>query len=303
MTAATTAPTSSWRSCSAIGIPGTTTRSSLDKQTGLFAHPDKVRRLDYAGRVLPLARPVHRAALGAGPSGDHPGRASGRGRVSPRAGPSWCSSATITWRSGKAGLRRLQGTGRRHWPRPGQGVRRRRHLLRRRRDPRRGRGQGRADRQAAEGDRPALRCLSEVLNFDFSKKPVDEPFTEEEIDRLDRRAGHARPRVPPDSASATPRRATSSTSPSAARSTTIRVSSAAPKDVADGMEEWFTGRACDGFVVAASHVPGTYEDFARYVDTRIATPGLASQRLSRHHVAREPWAWTGRRSATGARLD
>ena len=29
------------------------------------------------------------------------------------------------------------------------------------------------------------------------------------------------------------------------------------------MEEWFTGRACDGFVVAASHVPGTYEDFAR----------------------------------------
>jgi alkanesulfonate monooxygenase SsuD/methylene tetrahydromethanopterin reductase-like flavin-dependent oxidoreductase (luciferase family) len=47
-----------------------------------------------------------------------------------------------------------------------------------------------------------------------------------------------------------------------------------PKDVADGMEEWFTGRACDGFVVAASHVPGTYEDFARYVTPELQRRGL-----------------------------
>ena len=45
-----------------------------DKATGLFAHPDKVHRLDHQGRYLPLARAVHRAALAAGPPGHHPGR-------------------------------------------------------------------------------------------------------------------------------------------------------------------------------------------------------------------------------------
>ena len=45
-----------------------------DKASGLFAEPDKVHRLDYEGRYLPLARAVHRAALAAGPSGRHPGR-------------------------------------------------------------------------------------------------------------------------------------------------------------------------------------------------------------------------------------
>ena len=40
-----------------------------DKASGLFAHPDKVHRLDHQGRYLPLARAVHGAALAAGPSG------------------------------------------------------------------------------------------------------------------------------------------------------------------------------------------------------------------------------------------
>ena len=39
----------------------------------------------------------------------------------------------------------------------------------------------------------------------------------------------------------------------------------AGKDVADIMEEWFSTRACDGFVIAATHVPGAYEDFVKYV--------------------------------------
>ena len=40
------------------------------------------------------------------------------------------------------------------------------------------------------------------------------------------------------------------------------------------MEEWFAGRACDGFVVAASHVPGAYEDFARYITPELQRRGL-----------------------------
>jgi alkanesulfonate monooxygenase SsuD/methylene tetrahydromethanopterin reductase-like flavin-dependent oxidoreductase (luciferase family) len=37
------------------------------------------------------------------------------------------------------------------------------------------------------------------------------------------------------------------------------------KQVADGMEEWFTGKGCDGFVLAATHMPGAYEDFVSHV--------------------------------------
>jgi alkanesulfonate monooxygenase SsuD/methylene tetrahydromethanopterin reductase-like flavin-dependent oxidoreductase (luciferase family) len=35
--------------------------------------------------------------------------------------------------------------------------------------------------------------------------------------------------------------------------------------IADQMEEWFEGGACDGFVLAATHMPGAYEDFVRLV--------------------------------------
>jgi alkanesulfonate monooxygenase SsuD/methylene tetrahydromethanopterin reductase-like flavin-dependent oxidoreductase (luciferase family) len=36
-----------------------------------------------------------------------------------------------------------------------------------------------------------------------------------------------------------------------------------PKQVADQMEEWFTAPACDGFVLAASDMPGAYDDVVR----------------------------------------
>ena len=47
-----------------------------------------------------------------------------------------------------------------------------------------------------------------------------------------------------------------------------------PKDVADQLEEWFTAPACDGFVVAASHVPGAYEDFVRLAVPELQRRGL-----------------------------
>ena len=46
------------------------------------------------------------------------------------------------------------------------------------------------------------------------------------------------------------------------------------KDVADGLEEWFTGHVCDGFVVAATHLPGGYEDFVRMVVPELQRRGL-----------------------------
>jgi hypothetical protein len=49
-----------------------------------------------------------------------------------------------------------------------------------------------------------------------------------------------------------------------------------PKEVADQLEAWFTAPACDGFVLSATHVPGAYEDFVRFV-----VPELQRRRLFR----------------------
>jgi FMN-dependent oxidoreductase (nitrilotriacetate monooxygenase family) len=119
----------------------------------------------------------------------------------------------------------------------------------------------------------SLSLLSEVLNFDFSKQPIDKPFTQEEMDswtgvrgmhdRMKRELGNRLP-APRDFINIT-RRGTFHDHPRFVGS---------PKDVADGMEEWFVSRACDGFVVAASHVPGAYEEFSRFVVPELQRRGL-----------------------------
>ena len=40
------------------------------------------------------------------------------------------------------------------------------------------------------------------------------------------------------------------------------------------MEEYFTTPACDGFVIAATYVPGTYEDFVKFVVPELQRRGL-----------------------------
>ncbi len=47
-----------------------------------------------------------------------------------------------------------------------------------------------------------------------------------------------------------------------------------PESVADQMEGWFHARACDGFVIAATHAPGAYEDFVRLVVPVLRARGL-----------------------------
>jgi alkanesulfonate monooxygenase SsuD/methylene tetrahydromethanopterin reductase-like flavin-dependent oxidoreductase (luciferase family) len=47
-----------------------------------------------------------------------------------------------------------------------------------------------------------------------------------------------------------------------------------PKEVADQMEEWFTTGACDGFVLAATHVPGNYAEFVKFVVPELQRRGL-----------------------------
>jgi FMN-dependent oxidoreductase (nitrilotriacetate monooxygenase family) len=117
-----------------------------------------------------------------------------------------------------------------------------------------------------------LILLSEALNFDFGTKGMNEPFTDDELaslswqgfrDRVVSLSGKANP-TPLDFVEFSGRG-------------TIREHhdfTGTPKMVADQMEEWFAGGACDGFVMAATHIPGAYEDFTRLVAPELQRRGL-----------------------------
>ena len=53
------------------------------------------------------------------------------------------------------------------------------------------------------------------------------------------------------------------------------------------MEEWFGTGACDGFVMAATHCPGAYEDVVRQVVPELQRRGVFRDRVRRRHPARE----------------
>ena len=47
------------------------------------------------------------------------------------------------------------------------------------------------------------------------------------------------------------------------------------KDIADRLEKWFTEGACDGYVIAGTHTPGTFEDFVKFVVPELQRRGLS----------------------------
>lgn len=109
-----------------------------------------------------------------------------------------------------------------------------------------------------------LALLSEALNYDFAAKGMDEAFSTEELeaisglqairDRVVRLSGKANPTV---------RDFVEYSGRGTLREMAMFVGTG--KQVADGMEEWFVEGGCDGFVLAATHMPGAYEDFVEHV--------------------------------------
>ena len=118
-----------------------------------------------------------------------------------------------------------------------------------------------------------LTLLSEVLNFDFATKGYDEPFTDEELgsinglrgilDKVVRLSGKSNPTLKDfvDHSG----RGTVHEAPHIVGD---------PKQVADELEKWFTEGAADGFVLFASHTPGAYEEFSRYVVPELQRRGI-----------------------------
>ena len=117
----------------------------------------------------------------------------------------------------------------------------------------------------------SLMLLSEVLNFDFGGKPLDTPLSDEEMesmsgmhtmrDRVVQGSGKSNPSVR-DFIEVTQ------------RGRLGHPIVGGPKEVADHMEEFFTAPACDGFVIGASYVPGSYEDFVKFVVPELQRRGL-----------------------------
>ena len=117
----------------------------------------------------------------------------------------------------------------------------------------------------------ALSLLSEALNFDFASKGMDEPFSDDEMagiqglqamrDRVVQRTGKKNPTV---------RDFIVGSGRGRPRMDMV----GGPKQVADKLEEWFVGRACDGFVISATHVPGTYAEFVDHVVPELQKRGL-----------------------------
>ena len=118
-----------------------------------------------------------------------------------------------------------------------------------------------------------LTLLSEVLNFDFATKGYDEPFTDEELgsinglrgilDKVVRLSGKSNPTLKDfvDHSG----RGTVHEAPHIVGD---------PKQVADELEKWFKEGAADGFVLFASHTPGAYEEFSRYIVPELQRRGI-----------------------------
>ena len=117
----------------------------------------------------------------------------------------------------------------------------------------------------------ALSLLSEAMNFDFASKGLDDPFTDEELAGISGTQS-MRDRVLEASGIRNPTVRDFIKFSSRARPRNPFVGSG--RDVADRMEEWFTAPCCDGFVLAADNIPGSYEDFVKFVVPELQRRGL-----------------------------
>jgi alkanesulfonate monooxygenase SsuD/methylene tetrahydromethanopterin reductase-like flavin-dependent oxidoreductase (luciferase family) len=134
----------------------------------------------------------------------------------------------------------------------------------------------------------SLTLLSELMNYDFSGLELDAPITDELIESVSGIRGlvqNIKAHIGGETvtlADLAGHRATLLQGP--------RFVGTGP-EIADQMEEWFDGGACDGFVIAATHTPGAYEDVVRLVVPELQRRGVFRDRYSgttlREHLGLE----------------
>jgi len=242
----------------------------IDKESGLFAHPGKVSRLDHVGQYFRSRGPftVPRSAQG------HPvliqAGSSGRGK---RFAARWAELIFVTYRNIAAGQRQyaeFKDAVAQHGRNPDHAKVA--TLLFPIAAATRAEAEDRmAVIESGFREIDALSLLSEALNFDFATKGLDDSFTTEELEGIT--GMHAmRDQV---------LQASGKTNPTVrdfvhytGRGRASHPVVGGPKEIADQMEAWFTEGACDGFVIGATHIPGSFEDCVRFVVPELQRRGL-----------------------------
>jgi FMN-dependent oxidoreductase (nitrilotriacetate monooxygenase family) len=242
-----------------------------DKATGLYAHPEKVRRLDHKGEFFSSRGPF---TVPRSPQGHPVIIQAGQSARGKQFSARWGEVVFITTPFSKA-------IGQKNY-------REQKELVAAAgRDPAQyflcpslytvvAETRAEAEDKMALNDRlfeevDALSLLSEAMNFDFASKGMDEPFTDEELASISGTQS-MRDRVLEASGIRNPTVRDFIKYSSRARPRNPFVGSG--KDVADMMEDWFTDGVADGFVLAADHIPGSYEDFVRFVVPELQRRGL-----------------------------
>lgn len=117
----------------------------------------------------------------------------------------------------------------------------------------------------------ALSLLAEALNYDFASKDLDEPLTTEELKSMQGILG-IRDGVLKNSGKSNPSARDFVTFSGRGQVQDAMVGG--PKEIADKFEQMFVERGCDGFVIAATHVPGSYADFVQHIVPELQRRGL-----------------------------
>ncbi len=145
------------------------------------------------------------------------------------------------------------------------------------------------DKRAAYDELPNLiddlSLLSEGLNFDFSVKDLDTPLSDTDVQEMTGIQGIRNQVL----------EVTGKDNPTvrdfvnvSGRGRLAHPVVGGPVELADHFEEWFTGEACDGFVIAATHMPGAFEDFVDLVVPELQKRGLFRNEYQgttlRHHL-------------------
>ena len=263
----------------------------VDKATGRFADPEKVHRLDHRGEhfrsrgpfTVPRSPQGHPVVIQAGQSG--------RGRRFAARWGELIFTSNPASRAVQEGLRRAQG-GRRA-PRPQSRAHEDRHALPSGggRDQGGGRGQVRADRAPAARGRLADAAVGEQ-QLRFRLEAARRALHRRRARPLHRHAVAPRPGRSPCSGDRKPTPRDFITITRRGKLPPPWVGG--PKEVADIFEEWFTAPACDGFVVGAACVPGSYEDFVTLRRARAAAPRAVPQGLQGRRPCARTSACRGR---------
>lgn len=242
----------------------------MDKASGRFADPSKVKRLDHSGQFFKSRGPF---TVPRSPQG-HPvivqAGASGRGQHFAGRWGEVIFTAARNLTNAKQGYAAIRTEAEKMGRNPDH------MFLCNLITPVAGATKAEAEDKMALIEKlpleiDALSLLAEALNFDFAAKDIDEPLTTAELQGMQGMLGM---RDGVLKLSGKPNPSARDFVKFSGRGQTQDAIVGGPKEIADRLEEMFVERGCDGFVIAATYVPGSYADFVKYVVPELQRRGL-----------------------------